>query len=161
MSHVSILQDAIKVDIQTRFVDFDMGQHLNNSSYLNYIEIARADGFAHAMKVDTTKIIGVAANVSINFMRPIRFGTPVSVLMRIKDVKGSSKQLYFEFVNTNDTSKIYATAQMTQIMFDVATQKPIPVTDYIRSYASELEKNKDSDSVMDYVSIQHRISETA
>jgi YbgC/YbaW family acyl-CoA thioester hydrolase len=161
MSYISVFQDAIKVDIQTRFVDFDMGQHLNNSSYLNYIEIARVEGFTKAMKVDTTKEIGVAANVSIDFMRPIRYGTPVSVLMRIKDIKGSSKQLYFEFVDSNDTSKVYAKAKMIQILFDTSTQKPIPVNDYIRSYANELENNKESDSVMNYISIQDRINETS
>lgn len=149
MGKVSVFQDALKIDIQSRFTDFDMVKHLNNSAYLSYIEIARSDGFTQAVGVDTKKHTGVAANVAICFKKPIRFGTSVSILMRVEGVKKSSKRLHFEFVDSNDLSRVFATAEMTQIYFDMESHEPIPVPEFVRNYIKRLESNKENDQVLD------------
>ena len=161
MQHISIYKDAFKIDIQTRYSDFDMVQHLNNTAYLNYIELARADAFTHVMKLDTKIHTGLAVNVSINYKRPIQYGMPVSILMRFIKVKGVSNLLHFEFVNSNDLSDVYAVAEMTQVLFVIKKQKPIPVSAYIKAYAENLQLNKESDFIADVSLIQRKIEDVA
>lgn len=57
MNHISIYGDAIKVDIQTRYNEFSMAQHLNNVAYFNYIEIAKVESFTKVVGVDFKKNI--------------------------------------------------------------------------------------------------------
>lgn len=146
MNFVSIINDTIKVDIQSRHIDYDMVQHLNNASYLNYIEIARAEAFK-ALKVDIQKYTGVVATTTLNFMRPIRAGIPISIMMHITKIGNKSMDLAFYFVNSNNIEDFYANATMTQIIFDIKTQKPVQIIPELL-YTMELLKDHEDNQAI-------------
>ena len=69
------------VDIQTRFTDFDMlGAHLNNATYLQYMDLAKVRYFEAVTGAPLTVdgIAVVIVNVNVSFYSPAKFGEPLS-----------------------------------------------------------------------------------
>src|SRR5690606_29418385 len=107
-------QFFVQTTIQMRFNDFDVLGHLNNATYSTYIELARMHFFQDVLGMDLTQITGVVSNFNIDFRRPIKFGTPISLLTRAETDCGRIVNMTFLFANAKDHSKVYA--QATQRM---------------------------------------------
>ena len=116
-------QHFVKTDIQVRFNDFDVLGHLNNATYSTYIELARVHFFQEVLGMDLTQITGVVANFNIDFKRPIRFGTPISVLSRAETECGRFVNMTFQFANASDVSKVYAQATQRMVAVDPQTSQ--------------------------------------
>ena len=56
------------VDVQSRFNDFDIFGHVNNSCYMQYLDLAKVRYFEAALghKVDTDGIAAVIVNINVN-----------------------------------------------------------------------------------------------
>lgn len=151
--NVTIMNRAVITEIQTRFSDFDPLQHLNNSRYLDYIEIARVEAFTKVLGIDLRKVVGVVRQSKVNYKAPISYGTPLVVTTEVTDVGDSSITLSFKVANKRDHSRVYATVDMVQVTWSVTEQKPIPVPDLLRDNidrlnSGELDMNLDEQSEM-------------
>lgn len=124
MDNLRVIDKKIIIDVQSRFFDYDASRHLNNSSYLSYMELARYNIFLHYFKADYRTHFAVLKNVSLNFMRPARMGTDISVSMEIKDIQEMSVLLSFVVFDKHNPEKVFATSDCLQITIDVETQKP-------------------------------------
>ncbi len=116
-------QHFIKTDIQMRFNDFDVLGHLNNASYSTFIELARVHFYRDVLGMDLSQITGVVANVNIDFKRPIKFGTPISILSRAETECGRFVNMTFLFAHSQDISKVYAQATQRMVAVDPQTSQ--------------------------------------
>nr|WP_129668598.1 thioesterase family protein [Phytoactinopolyspora endophytica] len=104
-----------------RFDDLDSYGHVNNVTFVDYLQEARAD-FAHRYLLD---LLGpdegwVVANVTIDYLAPVPFRTdPLDVRVWVTRVGGSSVELAYD---VRDEAAVYATARTTLVGYNLRTQ---------------------------------------
>lgn len=84
--------------LQVRFSDCDMMQHVNNAVYLNYFEEARIHYFRNMLGVDWDwKKNGVLLRKNeLEYLRPILLHEPVTIEVFLKHVGEKSFTLAYE-----------------------------------------------------------------
>lgn len=77
-----------KTKIKVRFSDLDAMRHVNNATYLTFLEEARIDYFGHLFKrkYDNLEFEAVIGRIEINYIHPIVFGDEVEVFTRISKI---------------------------------------------------------------------------
>jgi YbgC/YbaW family acyl-CoA thioester hydrolase len=126
MDNLRIVGKKIIIDIQTRFFDYDGSQHLNNSSYLNYMELARYNIFLNHFHTDYRTHFGVVKNIRIDYLRPARIGTEISVSLEFLEVEENNALMELIVFNKNNPDKVFATSRCVQVVIDSKTQRPTP-----------------------------------
>ncbi|WP_432710605.1 acyl-CoA thioesterase [Pedobacter sp.] len=89
-----------KTTVETRFADFDMMGHANNSVYFTYLEIARTKYWHHAINWDWKKTGVVIASASLDYITPIFLEDKVIVYVRTSRIGNSSFDLEYLIVKT-------------------------------------------------------------
>lgn len=113
----------VATEIQTRFCDFDVLGHLNNAIYSTYIELARVHFYQDILGMDLTRTTGVVANQTIDFKRPVKFGTPLVVLSQAETADGRTVNMTFLFAHAQDHNKVYAKATQRMVAVDPQTSQ--------------------------------------
>jgi acyl-CoA thioester hydrolase len=74
-----------KTKIKIRFSDLDAMQHVNNATYLSYLEEARIDYFDNLFKRDKGSLDfqAVVGRIEINYIYPIELGDEVEIYSRV------------------------------------------------------------------------------
>lgn len=88
--------------------------------------------------------------MKIDFIKPIFFGKPISVLFRIKNINKSRQEIHFDVVSALDPTIVHASGNFTQIVVDPKTKEKVRVPNSVRSHAAALESNKDWISLEEY-----------
>ncbi|RDI95014.1 acyl-CoA thioesterase [Meiothermus sp. QL-1] len=79
----------VRVPIEVRFSDLDILKHVNNAVYLTYDEVARGHYLRRAGAAIESGHF-VVARAEVDYLRPILFGQPVEVALRVERVGHSS-----------------------------------------------------------------------
>ena len=110
------------VEIQTRFSDFDMLGHLNNTSYLQYMDLAKVRYFeaVTGKPLDLKGIATVIVNINVSYFSPAHFGEPVSVLTACVKISQRSFVLEQRVVNPT-TGDVKCIATVVMAGFDPKT----------------------------------------
>ena len=129
-------------EIQLRYSDFDMMEHLNNAAYSTFFELARVDYHMDILKWDfQTDVTNVVANVNINFKLPLLPNDHPKVFTRISEVGNSS--FVFEYILAEETddqpAKIFATGSTVQVCFNQQTQMPISIPEVYKQRMLEFD----------------------
>ena len=90
------MTSTITTRIQTRMSDFDVLGHINNVSYVNFLEVARVTAFSQVMNVDLSRYTGLTVKTEIEYLRPANFGTEIAVTMGVSSVGEKSVDLALE-----------------------------------------------------------------
>lgn len=102
-----------RTDIQPRFGDYDMLGHMNNSVYLQLLDLAKVSYFEAAMggPLQTKGEVVVIVNVNISFFSPAFPGEPLCVITRCMRLGERSFTLEQRVVNpsTGDVKCIATT----------------------------------------------------
>lgn len=111
-----------RVDIQTRFNDFDMLGHLNNSSYLQFMDLAKVRYFeaVTGKPLDMGGIAVVIVNINISFFSPTYMKEKVAVLTACVKISQHSFVLEQRVVNP-DTGDVKCVATVVMAGFDPRT----------------------------------------
>jgi len=117
------MASSIVTPIQTRMSDYDVLGHINNVSYVNFLEVARLHAFSEVMCVDLRTHSGITAKTEIEYLRPAKFGIPIAVVMKVDAVTEKSVTVAMEVVNAKDHSRVFARASIVQVSFDLRTGK--------------------------------------
>lgn len=90
------------IPVQMRFNDIDVLNHVNNSVYFSYYDLGKSAYFTTIKRgvVDWDKIDVVVANVNCNFIAPIYFGEPVTVVTRVEAIFNKSFKLHQRIINS-------------------------------------------------------------
>lgn len=110
-----------RTDVQMRFSDTDAQGHLNNSAYVVYAELARADILDAVRGEDTYLLL---AKLALEFKNQVRFGQRVWAETTVTEVGESSVGLFQE-VYADD--EVAASLTSTVVFFDPQAQEPKPV----------------------------------
>ncbi len=130
--------------IPLRWADFDAMAHVNNTTYLEYMQDARVS-LIHEMGLDTSSLkhFGhfVARN-EIDYLRPINMDDHhVTVELWISRFGGASYDVHYDILNQEGV--VCAKAKSVMVMVDVASEAPMRIPEEVRAQMSAFFESAD------------------
>ena len=122
------------IPLHVRWRDLDAFNHVNNSSYLTFLEESRlqwlrsvpGEWFSeHAMPV--------MAAVELHYRKPIEWPAEIDVLLSCERLGNSSMTIGNRIVDRNDHDRVYADGNVVMVWVDPATGAAVPLPDAIRA----------------------------
>lgn len=129
-----------KKDVQLRFNDIDMFGHLNNTVYLEFLDLAKLHYFEAVTKTDLmdSEIKVVVVNINCNFFAPSFLNENLQVLTTVTHIGEKSLSLEQRIINRdNGNVKMIATTVMAG--FDATTMSSAAIPDSVRQAFSAYE----------------------
>lgn len=132
--HSSPTRTLAVIPLHVRWRDLDAFNHVNNSSYLTYLEEARLQWLrtvpgewfsAHAMPV--------MAAVELHYRKPIEWPAEIDVLLSCERLGNSSMTIGNRIVDRNDHTRVYADGNVVMVWVDPATGASVPLPEAIRN----------------------------
>lgn len=130
-----------KTKIKVRFSDLDAMQHVNNSTYLTYLEEARIDYFNHLFnrKNDSLDFEAVIARIEINYIYPIYLGDEVEIYTRVSKIGSKSIDVEHLVAIKKQDDLIQSATSITKLVYydyknKVAKVIPDEVKKVIKKY---------------------------
>ena len=123
--------------LDVRWRDLDAFNHVNNSSYLTYLEEARLQWLKHVPGpwFDEQSMPVLAAS-TINYRRPIEWPAELRVELRCTRLGNSSMTLAHRIVDAADSQRLYSDGHVVMVWMNPATGKPVPLPQAIRDAAT-------------------------
>ena len=133
----------LSTPVQQRFNDLDSLGHVNNSTYMQYMDLGKIDYFSHVLGdlFTARRESLVIVNINCQFYHETRFGEPVAVLTRADSIGERSIILEQRVVNP-DTAQVKATARVVMAGFNISEDSGMPIPDAWRSAISAFEQRK-------------------
>ena len=121
------------LDMPVRWRDMDALAHVNNASYLGYVEEARVSWFQSlAADWSGAEAAPIMAAVTMNYRRPARWPESLRVQLHAERVGGKSLTLGHRIVSASDTGTVYADGSTVLVWVD-ASGASVPLPDAIRA----------------------------
>jgi acyl-CoA thioester hydrolase len=120
-----------KTKIKVRFSDLDAMHHVNNATYLTYLEEARIDYFNSLFnrKKESIDFEAVIARIEIDYLFPIVLGDDIEVYTRISNLGNKSVDVLHIIAIRKETGLIKAATSVTKLVYydyKSRTTKKIP-----------------------------------
>ena len=126
-----------KCKLQIRWADLDAFKHINNASYLIYMQEARADftWFARIARGEEPLLADmVVARAEVDFLSPIhQSGTTLDVEIYIEKISNSSFVMVYEM---SQGGTLRARGKTVQVGVDMETEKARRLRDIEREFLS-------------------------
>lgn len=129
------------VDVQTRFSDIDMLGHINNNTYLTFMDLGKIQYFSdiNGGKMNVADVRAVVVHVSCDFYEPAFFQEPLQVWSTITHVGTRSFTIEQRVINALTLStKCIGTTVLAG--FDPETQTGAPLDEQWIASAAAYEK---------------------
>jgi acyl-CoA thioester hydrolase len=125
--------------IQVRYSDFDMLGHINNATFITYIEVARLYYFIELgwMLDDVSNVV---AHLDIDFLAPILPGQQVNCRVKTSSLGSKSFQMQYEIYSAHSDDIIFAKAHSVQVCFEKKTGKTVAIPNHIHDLITKFEK---------------------
>lgn len=124
-----------KCQLQIRWADLDAFKHVNNASYLVFMQEARADftWFSRIAKGEEPMLADmVVARAEVDFKLPIhQSGTMLDVEIYVEKISNSSFVMVYEMYQGGT---LRAVGKTVQVGVDMETEKARRLRDYEREY---------------------------
>lgn len=127
-------EHAHRTTIQQRFGDTDMLGHINNSAYLEYLEVARLALNEEYRALSGESLLGVLASVTIEFRREAFLGAHTEVRHVVERVGSSSFSYHFRILSGGN---MVAEGRTVQVQVD-DKGRPQPLSDHQREHVLAL-----------------------
>jgi acyl-CoA thioester hydrolase len=121
--------------LEVRFRDCDPMGHVNNAVYLTYLEQTRFNhwrslwGFGDGQTPPEMPGV-ILARVEADYKRPARYGDTLEIRLLVTHIGRSSFRYEYEMVD--EQGRTVLTAATVQVMYDYASETPVPIPDGIR-----------------------------
>jgi acyl-CoA thioester hydrolase len=128
--------------IKIRFSDLDAMKHVNNATYLTYLEEARIKYFNDLLKkkegdIDYQAVIG---RIEIDYLYPIVLGDDLEIYTRISRIGNKSVDVKHIIAIKRGSKLIKAATSTTKLVyFDYKTKTTKPIPDEERKLIEEFE----------------------
>ncbi len=122
-------------EIKVRGYHLDLYGHVNNARYLEFLEEARWSFAEESLDIDEWQRRGIAfsvVNININYRRPAFMGEVLQIRTWVSGLGNASAVIRQELVLKGKETPV-ADADVTFVMIDAKTNKPIPLTGDIRA----------------------------
>jgi acyl-CoA thioester hydrolase len=126
-------------NVELRFADMDSFGHVNNASFLTFIEQARIKYFDDigSWHYDVTARGAILAHASLDFIRPLHFKEQLSVLSMCTHIGTKSITIVHRII-AGEKEEV-ATAETVVVAFDYSAMKSIPVPEKWREAIGKFE----------------------
>ncbi len=120
-----------KTNMKVRFSDLDAMQHVNNATYLTFLEEARIKYFNDLFNKEESNLDykAVVGRIEIDYLHPIMLGDNIEIFTKISKVGNKSLDVQNIIVIKRDDENIKAAVALTKLVyFDYISQvtKQIP-----------------------------------
>ena len=124
--------------VAVRFHDLDAMGHAHHTLPVIYFEEARAAYWREVAGRPTVDDIDyVLAEIRVQFKQRILYPATLTVRTGVSNVGNASFQMQYEL--TDEEGAILATGESTQVMFDYATNRSMPVPPEVRTRIEQFE----------------------
>lgn len=129
----------VHTEIKIRGYHLDMFRHVNNARYLEFLEEGRwaffdaTPDFFYRLKGVTFFVV----NININYRRPATIGDVLDIQTRLSKIGNTSGVLRQEVYNKK-TGELTADADITFVITDAKTQKPLNLNERLKDVISAL-----------------------
>ncbi|HET6632474.1 MAG TPA: thioesterase family protein [Rhodanobacteraceae bacterium] len=135
------MQALFVATIVVRWRDLDAFNHVNNSTFLTYLEEARLQWLRHVPGTwfDDHSMPVLAAS-TVNYRQPIAWPATVHVQLGCQRLGSSSMTIGHRIVDAEDSSRLYSDGHVVMVWMDPATGTPVELPPAIRdavAHASE------------------------
>lgn len=121
--------------IPIRWGDMDGMNHVNNTVYFRYLEIARIDWARSIGCEPNPQGDGIViVNAFCNFHKQLEYPGDVRVKMYVSSPGRSSFESWGTMERDDDPGVIYATGGATTVWVNFPTQKSVPMPDWVRRF---------------------------
>ena len=122
--------------LPVRWRDLDAFNHVNNASYLTYLEEARLQwlGRIKGPWFDDAAMPVLAAS-ELNYRLPIAWPATLQVELRCERLGNSSLTLAHRIVDTGDPARLYSDGRVVLVWMNPASGRPVPLPAAVRSAA--------------------------
>ncbi len=124
----------IRAPIEVRWRDLDAFNHVNNATYLTYLEQAR---LVWLKKVPGTwfheHAMPVLASSEINYRRPIGWPADIVIELACERLGKSSMTIGHRIVEAGDRDVLYSDGRVVMVWMDPAAGKSVPIPEAIRA----------------------------
>ena len=129
--------------VQLRFNDIDMLGHLNNSVYIQLMDLGKANYFHQFIKgrLDHDKLAIVVANINCDFHAPAYLEEPLEVLTAVESMSEKSLRLEQRVVNS-ETGEVKCRAITTMVNINTHTCRAVDITPEWRKLLSDYEQRE-------------------
>ena len=119
-----------------RWRDLDAFRHVNNATFVTYLEIARTELWRKRFVcTDPMDIPFVIAGLNVEYKRPIKLNDTVRVGLRTTDICGSSFAFEYRIESEGQTA---ALAHSVQVCIRHESGRPVRVPESLRRDLSTL-----------------------
>ena len=116
-----------------RWRDLDAFNHVNNSSYLTYLEEARLQWLSHVPgSWFDEHAMPVMAASQVNYRRPIAWPAQLQVQLFCERMGNTSMTLAHRVIDAERTDTLYCDGNVVMVWMDPTTGKPVPLPEAIR-----------------------------
>jgi acyl-CoA thioester hydrolase len=120
--------------IPVRWRDLDAFNHVNNSTYLTYIEETRLYWMSQLpdewMNARHSPLL---AAVHVNYRRAVSWPATVTVELYCERLGNSSVTVAHRIIDADDREILYSDGQSVMVWVDPASGKPVPLPEVIRT----------------------------
>lgn len=129
--------ELIRVPLSVRWRDLDAFNHVNNSTYLSYLEEARLR-WMMALPGEwlDDQVAPVVAASTLNYRRPIEWPNEVLVELFVERVGNSSVTIGHRIVGTGDGAPLYCDGNVVLVWIDRAGGQAAPLPAVVRAACS-------------------------
>lgn len=125
------------VPLHIRWRDLDAFNHVNNSSYLTFLEEARLQWLRTVPgQWFTEHAMPVMAAVELHYRKPITWPAEVDVLLSCQRLGNTSITIGNRIVDRNDANCAYADGNIVMVWVDPPSGAAVPLPEAIRNACS-------------------------
>lgn len=121
--------------LPVRWRDLDAFNHVNNSTYLTYLEEARLQWLQQVPDWFSAESAPVLAASEMHYRRPLTWPAQLQVELRCERVGNSSLTLAHRMVDTVDAGCLYCDGRSVLVWTHPSSGKPVPLPATIRTAA--------------------------
>jgi acyl-CoA thioester hydrolase len=123
--------------ISVRWRDLDAFNHVNNSSYLTFLEEARLQWLQQLPGTWMTENAApVMAASELNYRRPIEWPAQLVVQLLCTRLGNSSMTIGHRIVDVRDESRLYCDGHVVMVWMDPASGRSVPLPQTVRESAT-------------------------
>ncbi len=131
-----------KINLTVRFADLDAMRHVNNATYLSYLEEARIAYFNQILNLPAYNLDfgAVVARIEINYIQPIVLGDQLEIFTRVSKLGNKSTDVENLIAVVKNGNKTIAAEALTKLVsYDYEKLVSVPVADSIKNKIREFE----------------------
>lgn len=118
--------------IEARWRDLDAFNHVNNATYLTYLEEARLQWLQQLRDWFSEEAMPVLAASQLNYRQPISWPAKLHVQLRCERLGNSSVTLGHRIVDAEDEGRLYCDGHVVAVWVHPGTGKPAALPASIR-----------------------------